>query len=57
MEFPIEGTKDETELETRLWPAVEKSEMAGEAGAEVLMDNGEGRCDSNASNESRASTI
>lgn len=42
-ELPRPGaeTSEDTELETRLWPAAEKSETDGEAGAEVLMVNGE----------------
>jgi hypothetical protein len=43
MEFPRPGaeTREETELETRLWPAAEKREMAGDAGEEVLIVKGE----------------
>lgn len=63
MEFPkpVEETREETELETRLWPwaAAEKREMAGEAGAEVLRLNGESGLvsirESGASRESRGS--
>jgi hypothetical protein len=42
MESPRPGaeTSEETELETRLCP-VEKKEMAGDAGAEVLIVRGE----------------
>lgn len=40
---PVEETREETELETQLWPwaAAEKREMAGDAGAEVFTLNGE----------------
>lgn len=59
MEFPRPGaeTRDETELEMRVWPVAEKSDKAGEAGAEVLRVKGESgrRGESVASRESRAS--
>lgn len=57
----MEDTREETELETRLWPwpAAEKREIAGEAGAEVLRLNGESGLvsigESGASSESRGS--
>jgi hypothetical protein len=58
MEFPrpVDETREETELETRLWPwaAAEKREMAGEAGAEVLRLNGESGLER--TGESRASS-
>jgi hypothetical protein len=51
IEFPKgpEETREDTELETRLWPGAEKRDMAGEAGAEVLTVIGisrESRCES-----------
>jgi hypothetical protein len=39
--FRSDETSDETELETRLCPVAENKETAGDAGAEVLIVNGD----------------
>jgi hypothetical protein len=56
---PVDGTREETELETRLWPAVENNERAGEAGADVFTINGDWgrRGESIASRESRCASM
>jgi len=41
MELPRPETSEETELEMRVWPATEKREMAGDAGADELTVSGD----------------
>jgi hypothetical protein len=59
MEFlRSDETSEETELETRLCPVAENRETAGDAGAEVLMVNGDmGWRNIESSREFRAASI